>query len=210
MEIIKRIMIDIFIAVYHTVWFAILLSVFILFFYLYAYKPDNAGKGMKQVCRAWILNFKRSSFFRKLFCFVFVTAMILFQTLLNRKLWANPLSNVMGGWWIWKKSADGILILTAECFENIVLMVPFSISLMGVAKEKLILKKQDGPVKNKIWFGSIIWACGTTTFLFSVTIELLQLFLRLGTFQISDICYNTLGGVIGGMLYWIGWKFKRW
>lgn len=170
MEIIKRIMIDIFIAVYHTVWFAILLSVFILFFYLYAYKPDNAGKGMKQVCRAWILNFKRSSFFRKLFCFVFVTAMILFQTLLNRKLWANPLSNVMGGWWIWKKSADGILILTAECFENIVLMVPFSISLMWVAKEKLIFKKQDGPVKNKIWFGSIIWACGTTTFLFSVTI----------------------------------------
>lgn len=29
-------------------------------------------------------------------------------------------------------------------------------------------------------------------FLFSLTIEFLQLFLRLGTFQLSDLCYNTL------------------
>lgn len=52
------------------------------------------------------------------------------------------------------------------------------------------------------------WACGKTAFLFSVSIEFLQLFLRLGTFQLSDICYNTLGGVLGGIIYWIGWKLK--
>ena len=33
--------------------------------------------------------------------------------------------------------------------------------------------------------------------------DFLQLFLRLGTFQLSDLCYNTLGGAIGGVLYWI-------
>lgn len=46
-------------------------------------------------------------------------------------------------------------------------------------------------------------------FLFSLTIEFLQLFLRLGTFQLSDLCYNTLGGAIGGVLYWMGWKVKK-
>lgn len=33
--------------------------------------------------------------------------------------------------------------------------------------------------------------------------------LRLGTFQLSDLCYNTLGGAIGGVLYWMGWKVKK-
>lgn len=39
--------------------------------------------------------------------------------------------------------------------------------------------------------------------------DFLQLFLRLGTFQLSDLCYNTLGGAIGGVLYWMGWKVKK-
>lgn len=208
MTLVKSILTNILTALYHLFWFAVILSVFILFFYLYAYKPDNAGKGMKQVCIAWILNFKQSPFFRRLFCLVFFTVMILFQTLLNRNLWANPLSNVMGGWWIWKKAADGTVTLTTECFENIALMMPFTICLMWTAKEKLILKKRDGQVRNKIWFGSIIWVCGKTAFLFSISIEFLQLFLRLGTFQLSDICYNILGGVLGGIIYWIGWKLK--
>ena len=90
MTLVKSILTNILTALYHPFWFAVILSVFILFFYLYAYKPDNAGKGMKQVCIAWILNFKQSPFFRRLFCLVFFTVMILFQTLLNRNLWANP------------------------------------------------------------------------------------------------------------------------
>ena len=32
--------------------------------------------------------------------------------------------------------------------------------------------------------------------IFSVSVEILQLLLRLGTFQVSDIVYNTLGGVV--------------
>ena len=33
---------------------------------------------------------------------------------------------------------------------------------------------------------------------FSVNIEMLRLLLRLGTFQLSDIFYNTVGEVVGG------------
>ena len=56
---------------------------------------------------------------------------------------------------------------------------------------------------------SILWYSIKAAFLFSLTIEFLQLFLRLGTFQLSDLCYNTLGGAIGGVLYWMGWKVKN-
>lgn len=37
-------------------------------------------------------------------------------------------------------------------------------------------------------------------------IEMLQLLLRLGTFQVSDIVYNTLGGMLGGLCYIVGKK----
>ena len=40
--------------------------------------------------------------------------MILFRTLLNRNLWLNPLSNVMGGWGIWE-TVNGEQKLTTEC-----------------------------------------------------------------------------------------------
>lgn len=34
-------------------------------------------------------------------------------------------------------------------------------------------------------------------------IEFTQLFLRVGSFQISDLVYNILGGMIGVVAYWI-------
>ena len=46
------------------------------------------------------------------------------------------------------------------------------------------------------------WGIWKTALIFSVSIETLQLLLRLGTFQMSDIFYNTVGGVIGGLMYY--------
>ncbi|MFQ8851288.1 MAG: VanZ family protein [Lachnospiraceae bacterium] len=48
-----------------------------------------------------------------------------------------------------------------------------------------------------------------TTFIFSVSIELLQLLLRLGTFQLSDIFYNTVDGVLGGLMYCAVMKTRK-
>ncbi|MFR4397027.1 MAG: VanZ family protein [Anaerobutyricum soehngenii] len=75
---------------------------------------------------------------------------------------------------------------------------------MWTAKEKLL--KEKG---RQICFTSILWYSTKAAFLFSLTIEFLQLFLRLGTFQLLDLCYNTFGGAIGGVLYWMGWKVKK-
>lgn len=46
-------------------------------------------------------------------------------------------------------------------------------------------------------------------FIFSVSIEILQLFLRLGMFQLSEIFYNTVGGVLGGLMYYAAMKTKK-
>ena len=57
--------------------------------------------------------------------------------------------------------------------------------------------------------GSTVWTGIKFSFLFSISIEFLQLFLRLGTFQLSDIVYNTLGGLLGGLIYFIAYKIKH-
>lgn len=198
-KIVGDIIANVLTALYQPFWFALLLSIMIMFFYMFCYKPTGSGRGCKKAVKVWIANFKEELFFRKLFLLVFFTVMILFRTLLNRNMWANPLSDVMGGWWIWSKSSDGTVTLTTECFENVLLMLPFTAILMWTAKEKLL---------KKIDFRNIVGKCTQTAFIFSVFIEFLQLFLRLGTFQLSDIFYNTLGGFLGGAIYWISWKLK--
>ena len=133
--------------------------------------------------------FKESVFFRKLFLLAFVTSLVLFRTLLNRNLWMNPLSDVMGGWGIWE-TVNGEQKLTTECLENVIMMVPFSGVVLWTFEEKI----------GNGW-KKILWQSGKVAFGFSLMIEMLQLLLRLGTFQLSDIFYNTVGGVLGGVCY---------
>ena len=71
------------------------------------------------------------------------------------------------------------------------MMVPFSAVMMWTFEEKL----------GNGW-KKILRQSGKIAFIFSVSIEMLQLLLRLGTFQLSDIFYNTVGGVLGGLMYY--------
>lgn len=189
-EILSKILINILTAFYESFGFSILLSFLAMFFYLYACVPVDAGKGWKGAIVTWYKEFKESVFFRKLFLLAFVTSLILFRTLLNRNLWMNPLSKVMGGWGIWE-TVNGEQKLTTECIENVIMMVPFSAVVMWTFQ-----KKAGNSWKN------IVWQSGMVAFIFSIVIEVLQLLLRLGTFQLSDIFYNTVGGVVGGVCYW--------
>ena len=101
----------------------------------------------------------------------------------------NPLSNVLDGWGIWK-TVNGEQVLTTEGIENVIMMVPFTGMVMWTFQEKV----GSGWKKT-------LWQSGKVAFIFSVSIEMLQLLLRLGTFQLSDIFYNTVGGMLGGMMY---------
>ena len=180
-DLLGKIITNILTALYEPFGFSLLLSFLAMFFYLYAYEPSAAGKGWKSAIVTWYQKFKESVFFRKLFLLTFVTSMILFRTLLNRNLWMNPLSDVMGGWGIWE-IVNGEQKLTTECIENVIMMVPFSAVVAWTFGERI----------GNGW-KKILWQSGKITFVFSISIEMLQLLLRLGTFQLSDIFYNTVG-----------------
>lgn len=198
MEVIKSIIANVLTALYQPFWYAVLSSILLGFIYLYAYNPVESGKGLKRAIKGWVEEFKTSIFFRKLFVLFFFLVMILFRTLINRNMWANPLSNVMGDWWIWREK-NGEKQLTTECLENLILMLPFIFVLFWTFEEKL----EKAKLKETVWRGLEI------SFVISFAIEMLQLFLRLGTWQLSDIFYNTLGGGIGGLLYYVFHKVKQ-
>ena len=109
----------------------------------------------------------------------------------------NPLSDVMGGWGIWE-TVNGEQKLTTECIENVIMMVPFSAVVMWTFGEKV----------GNSW-KKILCYSGKTAFIFSVVIEMLQLLMRLRTFQLSDIFYNTVGGIIGGSMYYTVVKLRK-
>ena len=73
-----------------------------------------------------------------------------------------------------------------------------------VQRERWTFGKKIGNSWKKI-----LWYSGKIAFIFSVSIEMLQLLLRLGTFQLSDIFYNTVGGMIGGLMYCAVMKVRK-
>ena len=191
-EIIEKIIKDVLTAFYQPFSFAVLLAVLFMFLYLFAREH-----GWKEVCRRWWDAFRTESTFRKALLLVFYTTMILFRTLLNRNMWANPISEVLGGWGLYNEKGE----LTTEAIENLILFIPFVILLMWSFRERLL--------GEKVRLIRTLWQSLKVTFLFSLSIEFLQLFLRLGTFQLSDLTYNTIGGLAGGLLYWIGYKLEH-
>ena len=188
-EIMKRIIANVLTALYQPFGFSVIMAVLAMFFYMVVKEH-----GFKIVMQRWINEFKTSSSFRKVFILVFYIAMILFRTLLNRTMWANPVSNVIGVWGLYNENGE----LTTEAIENLALFIPFTVLLLWSFHEKFL---GEGAKLLKT-----IWQSVKIVFLFSLTIEFLQLFLRLGTFQLSDLFYNTLGGLVGGLIYWIGYK----
>lgn len=178
-------------ALYQPFWFSLLAAVLLMFFYLY-----SKEHGWKTSIQKWMNEFKSKKEFRRLFCLAFFVMIMLMRTLLNRNMWTNPVSDVMGGWTLWDEDGE----LTTEAIENVLLMIPYTALFLWALKDRLLKKMSLG---GALWQG-VKWA-----FLTSAAIEFLQLFLRLGTFQLSDIFYNTLGGFLGSFIYYIGYRIKK-
>lgn len=191
-EIIKRIIENVLTALYQPFGFSVIMAVLIMFFYMFMKEH-----GWRVIVKRWLNEFKTSSTFRRVFLLVFYTAMILFRTLLNRNMWINPVSNTIGIWGIYNENGD----LTTEAIENLALFIPFTVLLLWCFCEKI--------VGESVKLLTTLWKSVLVVFLFSLAIEFSQLFFRLGTFQLSDLFYNTLGGLIGGLLYWMGYKISH-
>ena len=117
---------------------------------------------------------------------------------LDREIWFDPLGKLLGGWGLYE---DGEF--TTESIENFMLFVPFSILLLWAFQKELLGESEN------IRFGKTVWEATKVVAVFSFLIEFTQLLFHLGTFQISDLTYNTLGGAVGGVIYYLGYSRKR-
>ncbi len=189
-QTIAQIITNILMAFYQPLLFALLLAILGMFLVLYV-----GEHGWKQSVKDWWDGFRHENIFRKEFFLVFYVGLILFRTLLNRDMWLNPLSKVLDNWTM--HYPDGSL--STEPVENVILFLPYIFVLLGILQDKATVKMRVGEMFRKALMLS---------FSSSLTIELLQLVLRLGTFQISDLVYNTLGGLLGGVAWWL-WQRRK-
>ena len=184
MKYFVNVLVDVLGAVYQAAGASLLIAVLIMCVYMLGRK-----QGVGPVARAWIWQFKESSWFRRHFFLVFYTCMLLFRTLFCRSVWGNPLENVIG---IWGLHYNGQLY--TENFENLILFMPFIIFLFWAREEK------DHTKDKRIQ--EVLLNSFEISFCFSLGIETCQLFLKIGTFQLTDLFFNTLGGMLGGVIYW--------
>lgn len=189
LENIEAVIKNVLIEIYHPFGFALILSAL----FMYVYKQCDSWK---TAIKRWITWFRTDASFRKMFIFVTYLIIILYRTLTNRGMAVNPVDNIIGIWEInnFDENYKQIVLV------NLVLFIPFTILLFWNFASKLLKNHK---------FITIILQSLKITFLFSLTIEFLQLFLRTGVWQISDLFFNTLGGIIGGIIYWIGLSIKN-
>lgn len=190
-QIATHIMRSILTALYQPFWGAVSMAFLFMFLFLYG---KEKGWGISdcfpKMLQTWYREFRDSFTFRRVFLLAFYSTMILFRTLINREIWFDPLGKIMEGWGLY----DGEGNLTTEAIENFMLFLPFTILLLWSFQQQLI-----GCVSK---FRVIIWRSFQVVGSISFIIEFLQVLLHVGTFQLSDLCYNTLGGVFGGALYY--------
>lgn len=184
MKYLVNVIVDVLSVIYQTAGASCLLAVLIMCVYMLGRK-----QGVGPVARAWVYQFRQSSWFRRHFFLTFYTCMMLFRTILCRSVWGNPLENVLG---IWGLHHDGKIY--TENFENLILFMPFIMLLFWAREEK------DHTKDKKVQ--EVLLNSFEISFCFSLAIETCQLFLKIGTFQLTDLCFNTLGGMIGGVIYW--------
>lgn len=187
-ELLGKIITNVLGGVYQSLWFA--LSQAILFMFAYKLIGD-----WKIAIKQWINWFRQDTQFRKVFFLAFVVVMMMFRTLYARTSWGSPLSNVIGVWGIYYSNGE----LATETIENVLLFVPFTYVLFWTFHEKIIQKF------SLIWITIHSIKSGFCT---SVIIEFLQLMLHVGTFQLSDIFFNTVGGILGGLCYFVYYRIK--
>lgn len=159
----------------------LLLSVLIsTIFVLIDRKKNNSKLTLK-----FLKSKKHLNFFTFLFYLLFLFQSTVFDRLITGQH-QEPLSDIFGGW---------LIIETQYFFDfsvvwNIIMLMPVAYFVLSYLKTH---KKKISPIK----LISISTAVGL---IITLSIETMQLILSVGTFQISDLVYNTLGALIGSII----------
>ena len=80
----------------------------------------------------------------------------------------------------------GFLPASVNLIGNVVAFMPFGALIRWVLNRKVR------------WYEATIY-----TFVFSLSIEVVQLLTRVGVFDVDDIILNTIGGLLGFIVYYI-------
>lgn len=141
-------------------------------------------KNFFEVLKKLKINYLKNERGKWKFLFFVYISFILQKTLLNRTFGSNnnleltlTIPNILE----MSNSKENI-----EAVENLIFFIPYTFFLF----QSFSLKKFKD-IKNTL----------ILSFLTSLVIEVLQLLTTLGAFQLSDLLYNTLGGVIGYIVY---------
>ena len=167
---------DVFYSIYQYLGFGMIFAVICMIAL-----PEVEHKGLKECLIHQCQKLRTDKITRYKFVFFTILFMVLSRTLICRNIWQCPWKNIIGEWGV--LASDGTL--NTEGMLNVLLFVP--LAYFGV----LGFCQQDG-LDKKILFNIVKISFG-----FSCLIEICQLFFRVGTFQLSDIFQNTLGGFIG-------------
>lgn len=93
--------------------------------------------------------------------------------------------------WIYRKSL-GTMAVVLNLFGNIAAFIPFGIFL---------------PIMHRR-FRSFAYMT-LLTFEFSLLVEVIQLVCKVGSFDVDDLLLNTIGGILGYLVFWILDKIRR-
>lgn len=190
-QVIDQTLSDILTSIYQPFLFAILIAFLGTFLY-----KELRTNSFHDVIKKWFFDFKSSKDFRKIFFFVFYITIMMHKSIYNRNMWANPVSDILGGWTFHNSKGE----LTTECVQNAVLLFPYIILLFWNFQEKIM---QKVTISNCLLVASRI---SLKTIIF---IEAMRLIFRLGSVRIADMVYQFLGGVLGGIVYYIVFRCKN-
>ena len=181
---------DILFSIFQPLLFALPLAIFVMFFVLYAHEHGwTAREYVTRGKRAFVQAFRSSKLFKAEFALALFVTLVLFRTLYSRDIWADPLSSVFGGWGLYDAEGN----FTAEGAENLLLFIPFGVLCSYVLRHE---RGCEVTTRKQTLLRTIQVSAGL-----SLLIEVGQLLLHLGTFQIADLTYNTLGGFLGALLF---------
>ena len=190
LETVRKILTNILQSLYQSLFYAVIMAVLVMFFYMYIekFEGDTFAARMRQAFVEWKNRFARAKSFRRLFYLALVVVLVMFKTLFNRNIWGNPLSGVIGIWGF--HNAEGKF--TTEVVENFVLFIPLMFFILFYLETtRYQITKVSGIILKSI----------AISFAISFVIEFLQLMLHIGTWQLSDLFFNTMGGLAGGLIY---------
>lgn len=178
---------DIFYSIYQYLGFGLVFAIICM-----VALPEIEKNGLKKTLTFHLYMLKTNKKNRYKFMFFTILFMVMSRTLVCRNIWQCPWENIIGEWGIFTSSGT----LNTEGMLNIFLFAPLAyFGLLGFNRENKLNRE-------------ILINVVEISFGFSCLIEMSQLFLRVGTFQLSDIFQNTLGGFVGAIIYIVQRKFR--